>query len=79
MNEALVTGLLGVVAVVAAAAAAKYFKADATPTDRIGRLETRVETVETDLRIVTDYAHELRGCVVTLGGTPPPWPEGLKQ
>ena len=68
-----------------AAVAAKFFRPAPTLVETVSSMQQRLDDVEADasalrndLRLTTDYVHLLRAEITHAGGTPPPWPMGLK-
>lgn len=82
---ALVTGLLGLIAVVVTQRLARRAQREMTPqqmvatlTARLERAEKRLEESEQRERLRDDYIHKLRDHISTgKKPPPPPWPEGL--
>ena len=82
---ALITGVLGIAAVIVTQRLARRAQREMTPQQmidslvaRLDRAETRLEASEQRERLRDDYIHQLRDHI-SLGKAPPPppWPEGL--
>lgn len=82
---ALITGVLGIAAVIVTQRLARRAQREMTPQQmidslvaRLERAETRLEASEQRERLRDDYIHQLRDHI-SLGKAPPPppWPEGL--
>ncbi|WHP18848.1 hypothetical protein [Cellulomonas sp. ES6] len=82
---ALITGVLGLAAVIVTQRLARRAQREMTPQQmidslvaRLERAETRLEASEQRERLRDDYIHQLRDHI-SLGKAPPPppWPEGL--
>lgn len=87
MNQQSLTILLAVLSAPAfGVLVAKYFRPNATPLELVQELQEeraedrkRIDALEQNQRILTDYVHALR-LHITDGKAPPPpaWPEGMK-
>lgn len=83
---ALITGVLGVLAVVITSLLARRAQREMTPAQiiealraEVAALRTRLDTAEARERIRDDYILELRDALDEAGEDVPPWPNGLTR
>lgn len=80
MSEIIWGIVAALVTIVAGALTNKFFRPNLTPREELQEVRDDREEDRKQLRLLSDYTHNLRDHIADeKGPPPPPWPEGLNK